>query len=146
MDPFKARAKHGQEFFIQNKFVEYLEGRGWLVERLVGNAFQRGIPDVYIAHPDHGQRWVDFKVHGSYEYTKPQQEKWPIWEKFGVGIWILGARSAKECTKEQMDSEYKLLFGPPNMRDFWKSKYDTKIDVDGLLEKLNANSKSRDEW
>lgn len=136
MDAFKARAKHGPEYHIQELFIPYLEGRGWMVERLIGNAFQKGIPDLYLANPDWGTRWVDIKVHGRYDFTRAQIDKWPVWEQAGIGIWILGATSKKACTKSHMAQEHKLLFEPPNMRDFWKDKYDYKPDVDKMVDDL----------
>ena len=42
------RAKHGPEFHIQKEIVKFLQARGWHVERLVGNAYQAGLPDLYI--------------------------------------------------------------------------------------------------
>jgi len=89
-----------------------------MVERLVGNAFQRGIPDIYIAHVKYGTRWIDVKNPNEYEFTKAQRQKWPIWEKHGVGIWILTAAS---------EEEYDKLFKPPNWREFWKEKYDDDV-------------------
>ncbi|MGO8994885.1 MAG: hypothetical protein ACLQVI_16340, partial [Polyangiaceae bacterium] len=39
----------------------YLKIRGWHVERMIGNAFQMGVPDLFIAHLKWGQRWIDVK-------------------------------------------------------------------------------------
>lgn len=142
MDPFKARAKNGPEFHIQNKWVKFLESKGWHVERMVGNAFQTGIPDLYLAHSRYGTRWVDVKVYGRYTFTKAQKKKWPIWESYGVGIWIIGAKSSKDCTKDHMLEEHEqvLVSGSPNFRDFWKASWDEKIDIDKLLEELDDDS------
>lgn len=137
MDPYKARAKHGPEFYIQNLYVDFLECREWHVERLIGNAFQTGIPDLFIGHARYGCRWVDIKVYGKYNFTKAQRHKWPTWEKFGIGIWILGAESREACTKEHMIADYDLLFQPPNWRQYWKESWDTKPDIDKLLEDLD---------
>lgn len=139
MEPFKARARHGPEFHIQKRWVAFLEKKGWHVERLVGNAFQLGIPDIFIGHPQYGCRWVDIKVYGRYSFTKAQRAKWPIWEKYGIGIWILGAKSKEECTKEHMLEEYERLFQPPNWRNFWKDSWDETPDIDRMLEDLDAD-------
>jgi len=142
VDPFKARAAHGPEYFIQNKWVDFLEGKKWHVERLVGNAFQTGIPDLFLGHPRYGTRWVDVKVYGRYSFTKAQKKKWPIWEKYGIGIWIIGAKSKQDCTKEHMLEEYEriLLNSPPNWRDFWKDSWDEKPDIDKMLEELDREN------
>lgn len=142
MEPFEPRAAHGPEFYIQNRWVEFLEAKKWHVERLIGNAFQSGIPDLLLAHKKYGQRWVDIKVYDKYSLTKAQRAKWPIWESFGVGIWILGAKSPEDCTKAHMIREHDILFRPPNWREFWNPRWDQQPDIDELLEEVdNADSK-----
>ncbi len=136
MDPFKPRAAHGPEYHIQGRFVDFLTARGWLVERMVGNAFQKGVPDLFLGHPKFGLRWVDIKVYGHYNFTREQRKKWPEWEKFGVGIWIIGASCIEECTKEHMIQEYDKLFLPPNWRDFWRKSWDTEPSVDDILREI----------
>ena len=143
MDPVKFRAKRGPESFIQEDFIKFFEARGWLVERMVGNAYQLGIPDLYIFHKNHGPRWIDIKYAKKNIYTKAQVQKWPEWEKAGLGIWII-AGTCKHPSYEEMDAEYQLLFEPPNMRRYWKAKYDTMIpteqDIDTLLDMLDKES------
>jgi hypothetical protein len=85
---------------------------------MIGNAFQYGIPDIYVHHPKYGQRWIDLKTPGKYELTKAQRQKWPVWEKFGIGIWII---------VDDSEEEYNKLFHPPNWRRYWKKKYDEEI-------------------
>lgn len=116
-----------EEAKIQERLIEYLETRGWLVERLIGNAYQMGIPDLYLHHRKWGSRWVDVKVEGKYSFTKAQKLKWPKWEQFGVGIWIL-----TNANQEQYDK----LFRPPNWREYWKASWGDLPDVDELLEEL----------
>lgn len=124
----RIRKKHGPEFSIQNDVVKFLKDRGWYVERLIGNALQVGIPDLYVYHKKYGERWVDIKNPASYEYTKAQKWKWPKWHEAGIGVWIMVA-----ATQE----EYDKLFQPPNWKAYWKKKYD--IDLDQLLNEM-------DEW
>lgn len=115
---------------IQRDLIEYLKARGWLVERMIGNAYQTGIPDLYCHHPKWGTRWIDVKRPGkNYSFTKAQKIKWPLWDSFRVGVWILTA-----ATQE----EYDKLFGPPNWRDFWKASWGQVPDIDALLDKLSA--------
>ncbi len=116
---------HGPEYKIQGKLITYLEQRGWLVERIIGNAFQSGLPDLYCWHPQFGQRWVDVKVEGRYSFTKAQKQKWPLWERHQLGVWILTGANQEN---------YDRLFAPPNMRDYWKKSWD--IDVEGMINDL----------
>lgn len=121
------RAKHGPEWYIQRDVVAYLEARGWLVERMIGNAFQTGIPDLYCHHPKWGARWIDCKQPKRYSFTKAQRLKWPRWEQAGIGIWILTAASQEE---------YDKLFGPPNWRHYWKASWGDLPDIDAILDEL----------
>lgn len=125
---------NGPEYKIQAEFIKFLKERGWLVERMIGNAFQHGIPDLYIHHPEYGARWVDIKNPGRYEFTKSQRIKWPLWDKFGCGVWIIAAAT---------EEEYRKLFRPPNWRNYWKDKYDEEIQelkeaMDDLFEEDSA--------
>jgi hypothetical protein len=64
----------------------------------------------------------------AWEYTKAQCQKWPIWDDFGIGIWIITAAT---------EEEYDKLFKPPNWRDYWKPRYDAYLmDVNVLLAEL----------
>lgn len=124
-------ARERPEAKIQAALIDFLEGRNWLVEPTHGNAFQKGLPDLFLAHVRHGQRWVDCKVKGKYSFTKAQKAKWPKWEKNGVGIWILTAAS---------QDEYDLLFQPPNWRKYWRDSYGQLEDIDALLRGLNETA------
>ena len=134
MEPVKFRGGKGPEAKIQDAFIAFLEARGWHCERMIGvsGASQRGqqvgIPDIYIMHPKYGQRWVDLKNPGKYEFTRAQRYKWPIWEEFGCPIWIIVAAT---------EEEYDKLFGPPNWRQYWKAKYDEqRAELEDTLEEL----------
>jgi len=96
---------------------------------MIGNAYQFGIPDIYIGHLDYGTRWIDLKNPVKYEFTRPQRDKWPKWEKHGIGIWIIVGAT---------DEEYRKLFKPPNWRDYWKPQYDEELTVDQLLDELDG--------
>jgi hypothetical protein len=121
------RPKHGPEWHIQRRLKTFLKTRGWMVEQTHGNLFQDGFPDLLIAHPRWGQRWIDCKVEGRYQFTKAQRRKWPIWDRFGIGIWIL-----TDATQE----EYDKLFQPPNWKDYWKDSYGV-TDIEELLQELD---------
>lgn len=120
MQTKKPRFRTTPEDRIQGQVISFLEARGWLVEKMHGNAFQKGIPDLYCFNPSIGgpeglHRWVDIKVKGQHRYTKSQCQKWPLWESIGLGVWIMMGAT---------DEWYSKLFGPPNFRDYWKPSYD----------------------
>ncbi len=114
------------ELQIQKDLADFLRARGWLVERMLADAFQNGIPDLYIHHPKWGSRWVEVKRPDNYSFTRAQRRKWPEWEKSGVPIWILTAAT---------DEQYGLLFGPPNWRKYWRPSYQIP-DVDAMIDEL----------
>ena len=125
MKRVKFRSKHGPEWKIQRDFVRFLKARHWHVERMVGNMYQSGVPDIYIAHKKYGDRWVDLKNPTSYEFTRAQIAKWPIWDAHGIGIWII------TCNED-----YPKLFKPPNWRQYWKDKYDEIPTREELIREL----------
>lgn len=131
----KIRPKHGPEWHIQRDVMAFLRARGWWVERTHGNLFQQGLPDLYIAHPKFGQRWIDVKNPTAWEYTKAQCQKWPIWDQYRIGIWIITAATGEE---------YDKLFKPPNWRDYWKPRYDAYLmDANDLLTELVRDEKKQ---
>jgi hypothetical protein len=127
MDEQEREQEKELELHIQRKLVEFLRARDWYVERMLANAFQTGIPDLYCHHPRCGERWVEVKRPENYTFTKAQRQKWPEWEQAGIPIWILTA-----ATQEQ----YDLLFGPPNWRKFWKPSFEVP-DIDAMLDELD---------
>lgn len=129
-----ARKKHGPEWFIQRDLIAYLEARQWLVERMIGNAYQVGIPDLYAHHIKWGSRWIDVKVRGRYSFTPAQKLKWPLWESHGIGIWIL---------VEADQDEYDKLFHSPNWRDYWKTSWDSQPTIDDLLDEIDLENFER---
>jgi hypothetical protein len=130
------RSKHGPEWGIQRNLMRFLRERGWLVERTHGNLFQQGFPDLYVSHKQFGQRWIDVKNPGSYRYTKAQCQKWPVWDAFGIGIWIIVGAN---------ETEYDKLFKTPNWRDYWKPSYDKYlIDPSVLIAELIAAEEEED--
>lgn len=128
-EPTKPRFYSNPEARLQERIVEFLEERGWLVEVMHGNVFQKGIPDLSLFRRDVGHRDVDVKLPEGSVLTEAQCRKWPKWEAAGRGIWIM-----KECTEE----EYQKLFGPPNWREMWKPRYDKYIrDVEDIMSELD---------
>ena len=115
---------------IQASIQRFLRQRGWLTERMHGNAYQVGIPDLFAFHKKHGFRWIDVKVKGKYSFTKGQCQKWTEWEKHDLGVWIMIAAS---------DDEYMKLFQPPNFRAYWRPSYDKYLrSLDSILDELTG--------
>ena len=98
----------GPEAKIRTLVIEDLNIHGWHVEIMHGNARQYGIPDLYLMHAKHGQRWVELKNPKSYHYTYAQLSKFPVLEDHGLGIWVMTR------------PDHPLLFTPPNWRQFLK--------------------------
>ena len=113
------------EAALQARIVPWLQERGWHVEVMHGNVFQKGIPDLLLYRADHGYKWVDVKLFVGSVLTKAQCQKWPKWDKAGMQIHIM-----RDCT----DEEYQKIFGPPNWREMWKPRYDAYVrELDDIL-------------
>lgn len=100
-----------KESSIEAAIVPYLCKYGWKVWNVHGNMFTSGLPDKYITHPKHRQRWLELKKPKNYRFTKDQLRSFPLIHACGVGIWIM--TSVKD---------YELLFKPPNWYTFLKPK------------------------
>ncbi len=124
----KIRPAHGPEYGIQNDVVKMLRSKGWHIERLVGMAYQFGLPDLLIGHPQWGIRFVELKQEDHYRFTIRQRWKFPVLMRYGMGIWIL-----TEATEEQ----YERLFHPPNLWDYMKKEeiIDQQV-VDDIVDSL----------
>jgi hypothetical protein len=129
VEPVKIKAAHGPEWTIQRNFIRFLRERRWNVERMIGNSQQFGIPDIYVAHRKHGERWIDLKCATGWDLTSAQRIKWPVWESFKIGIWII------TC-----NNDYPKLFEPPNFRDYWRARYNDIPTVSDLMEGLKDGS------
>jgi hypothetical protein len=124
--------RNSEETRIRDKEIRPLmEGLGWLVEVTHGNRYMKGFPDLFMGHPEHGQRWVDVKVEGRYSFTKAQKLKWPLWHSAGIGIWIMTAG-----THAQVD----WLWQPPNWQKYWKKSWGDPFqppDIEDILSELD---------
>jgi hypothetical protein len=109
VEPKKLRSSEGPEAPIKRAIVKYLQERKWLVVVTHGNMFQSGLPDLYCAHIEHGQRWIEVKNPLKYHFTKAQMYLFPELFKHGVGVWVL-----VDATK----AEYDKLWEPPNFHRF----------------------------
>src|SRR5262249_39777280 len=101
---------------IKRAIKKFLEERGWLVVITHGNQFQSGLPDLWIAHQAHGQRWVEVKYALKYEFTPAQERMFPAMATKSVGVWVMALETDKAI--EALEREYKLLWLPPNFRHY----------------------------
>ena len=93
---------------IQKALISLLKMHGWYVMETHGNLYQKGFPDVYATHSQHGARWIEVKLpdmKGS-KFTSAQLEHFPKLRANGTRIWILTAAT---------EYEYKKLFKPDNI-------------------------------
>lgn len=97
--------KRGPERIIQDKIMAMLRSKGWFVIETHGNAYQNGFPDLFASNAKYGQRWIECKHLGKYEFTAAQLEKFPQFVAAGSGIWIM---------VDATDAEYDKLMKPCN--------------------------------
>jgi len=107
MEPRKPRER--PERLIQDKLIAFLEKRGWYVKETHGNAFQSGFPDLYAVHPLYGQRWIEVKNPGKYQFTDAQIETFTKWASCSIKVWVLTAAT---------EDEYKKLFAQANWHHY----------------------------
>lgn len=105
MKAMSKRQRRGPEWHIQRDIIKMLQAKKWHVEVMHASAVMSGIPDLFAGHAIYGQKWIEVKNPASYRFTAGQLKKFPLWHKFKIGIWVLGA-----ATQE----EYMKLFDEPN--------------------------------
>ena len=108
MDGFQPRDK--PEARVQAAIIKMLRRKRWFVKRMVGNAFQFGVPDLYATHKIFGPRWIEVKLPGmkGSKFTPAQLEDFPQICANGHGVWVLTGDN---------EAEYAKLKQPPN---WWK--------------------------
>lgn len=125
----KPRFHSRPEAALQKKIITFLENKEWLIEVMHGNAFQKGIPDLFCWHINFGFRWIDVKLPTGSDLTKAQCQKWTSWREKGLKIHIMKAAT---------EDEYKKIFGPANWRELWRPRHEKYIrEVSNILEELD---------
>lgn len=114
MDPPKIRQRKGPEAKIQEDLIKFLKVRGWFVKVLHGNAYQQGLPDLFICQRRFGYRFVECKQPEKYIFTYAQSKAFPEMTKAGVGIWILTSATEREYIK---------LWSAPNWWTYFDEKH-----------------------
>ena len=112
LDP-KKYGDAGPEAIIQAAIVAMLRRKGWYTVRVVGNAYQSGLPDLFACHKRFGPRWIEVKLPGmkGSKFTKAQLEVFPKLTANGAGVWILTADT---------QTEYEKLKRKPNWYQYTK--------------------------
>lgn len=114
----------GPEKKIQNAFIKFLKLRDWYCKILHGNAYQQGMPDLFICHHKFGSRFVEIKVPKGYKFMQSQVETFKEMSKADIGIWVVN---------EAAEHEYRKLFKPAN----WYHYLDA-CKIDGKITKESA--------
>jgi len=118
MYPLKKKAKKRTEQKIQNAIVKMLKYRGWFVKRIIGNALQSGMPDLFACHSSYGMRLIEVKDPNRKGdvFTAAQHINFPKITDNGGIIHVLVAAT---------EEEYQKLFGPSNWvfyTSIWKNR------------------------
>lgn len=111
MDAPRNKHRSNPEAKIQAEIVAYLRAREWFVVRMVGNALQRGVPDLYATHALYKARWIEVKNPKKYQFTAAQMQYFPQYVANGAGIWVMTAAT---------NDEYQKLFKPCNWHLYLK--------------------------
>ncbi len=105
-------SNHKLESEIQHAIIHFLRAHGWTCQPMWADSYQNGIPDLYCFHKQWGPRWVEVKRPKGYSFTHRQRQKFPAWEKAGIGIWILTAATQEQYRPAFQEAELaELLAG-----------------------------------
>jgi hypothetical protein len=104
MLPLKSRGspEHQQQQALRRR----MEQEGWLTEKVHGNLYQSGWPDLFCHHLTHGARWIELKRSAKTKLRPSQVGLFTRWSHYGVNVWVLTG-----------PEDYVLLFKPPNWRN-----------------------------
>lgn len=101
---------------IQKAVIDFLILRGWFVKVLHGNAYQAGMPDLFICKRSLGWRFLEIKQPDKYMFTEDQCRTFPRLAKEGVGVWIMNAATPHEYNKLFLPANWWTYFEPTKMR------------------------------
>lgn len=101
---------------IQNAIRTHLELHKWYVKVLHGNAYQTGMPDLFVCKRSSGWRFIEVKQPEKYMFTSDQCETFPKFAQAGVGIWVMTAATPHEYSKLFLPANWHIYFTPTHMR------------------------------
>ena len=98
---------------IQDAIIKRLKGIGFtLISKSHCSAFQKGWPDLYCYHPEHGSLWVEVKKPKTGRLTKAQKVVFPKWVAAGVPLWILTHEDQVDDIPHSLPNCGEWLSGP----------------------------------
>lgn len=109
MIPLKKPNPNTPEAKIQKKLIDKLTLKGWFVKSTHGNAYQKGLPDLFCCHQSYGIRWIEVKQPVKYRFTSSQLTVFKGFASKNLGVWVL--------TSDE-DYQYDWLFKPANWHTF----------------------------
>lgn len=91
MIPFqpKRTVANGPESKLQEAVITKLRSMEWVTKTMHGNLYQYGIPDLYCAHYQYGQRWIECKIMPYGKFTNAQLQTFKQFAAVNVGIWVV---------------------------------------------------------
>lgn len=92
---------------IQKRIIDKMTLKGWFVKSTHGNAYQKGLPDLFCCHQSYGIRWIEVKRAEKFKLTSAQLTVFTGFASKNLGVWIL-----------THENEYDKLFGPANWHTF----------------------------
>lgn len=100
---------------IVTPLKNYLEYRGWMVYKLHGNVYQKGLPDLYITHGTYSARWIECKIKG-HSFTRAQRIVFPKMISHNVPLYLIEGVDFRGIEgKESLQRAYQKLFNEPNL-------------------------------
>lgn len=118
MEPKQFKRRQGPELGIRTALVELMERRKWFVHITHGSVYSSGLPDLYCAHVNYGQRWIEVKHADAYHFTDDQMRVFSKMVEKNVGIWIVAL--PRDPSESMLEYEYEnvVVKGPPNWQKY----------------------------
>lgn len=102
-----------EEKKFQRKLIQFVKDRNAFVFNFIGNAFQSGVPDLFVAHR-YWSGWLELKVDA--KVTSQQRHNLTELKKRGQSAYVLRFRGG-QYTLSGPDETGKIHF--PNMEALW---------------------------
>lgn len=117
---------------LSDKIRARLEKKGWITEKLFGNALQKGLPDLLCTHKNYGVRFIETK--NSVAFTKAQKKKFPLLQNNGLNIYIITPENEKDL--------FKIIMRPGNLGAYLDLNKRRGNVLDLLSEDASDNTES----
>jgi hypothetical protein len=102
------------EALVQATIVNRLRAQGWYVMKMHGNEFQKGFPDLFCSHKDHGIKLIEVKRPGmkGSSFTDAQLKAFPEMTRNGAPVYVITGAE---------DHELRKIFGKSNWWTYLKA-------------------------